>query len=80
MNFNLTQEQLLIQKCGGPRGEVPFEIVEWGVKYEPVATSFYENCLFSHGTHTFKKSWLSNKNTLYEISANVSIGTNGRKL
>jgi putative phage-type endonuclease len=37
-----TKEQLLIQKCGGPRGEVPFEIVEWGVKYEPVATSFYE--------------------------------------
>ena len=37
-----TKEQLLIQKCGGPRGEVPFEIVEWGVKYEPVATTFYE--------------------------------------
>jgi putative phage-type endonuclease len=37
-----TKEQLLIQKCGGPRGEVPFEIVEWGVKYEPVATKFYE--------------------------------------
>lgn len=38
-----TRDQLMIQKCGGPRGEVPFEIVEWGVKYEPVATSFYEN-------------------------------------
>ena len=37
-----TRDQLMIQKCGGPRGEVPFEIVEWGVKYEPVATSFYE--------------------------------------
>lgn len=37
-----TKEQLLIQKCGGPRGEVPFEIVEWGVKYEPIATTFYE--------------------------------------
>ena len=37
-----TKEDLLLQKCGGPRGEVPFEIVEWGVKYEPVATSFYE--------------------------------------
>ena len=37
-----TKDQLMIQKCGGPRGEVPFEIVEWGVKYEPVATSFYE--------------------------------------
>jgi len=31
-----------MQKCGGPRGTVPFEIVEWGVMYEPVATSFYE--------------------------------------
>lgn len=37
-----TRDQLMIQKCGGPRGDVPFEIVEWGVKYEPVATSFYE--------------------------------------
>ena len=37
-----TKEDLLLQKCGGPRGEVPFEIVEWGVKYEPVATTFYE--------------------------------------
>jgi len=36
------KDQLLIQKCGGPRGEVPFEIVEWGVMYEPVATTFYE--------------------------------------
>ena len=35
-------DQLMIQKCGGPKGDVPFEIVEWGVKYEPVATSFYE--------------------------------------
>ena len=38
-----TKEQLLIQKCGGPRGNVPFEIVEWGVMYEPVATEFYES-------------------------------------
>lgn len=37
-----TKDQLLIQKCGGERGDVPFEIVEWGVMYEPVATSFYE--------------------------------------
>ena len=37
-----TREELLIQKCGGPRGEVPFHIVEWGVMYEPVATRFYE--------------------------------------
>ena len=37
-----TKEQLLIQKCGGPRGKVPFDIVEWGVKYEPIATKFYE--------------------------------------
>lgn len=37
-----TRDQLMIQKCGGPRGDVPFAIVEWGVKYEPVATSFYE--------------------------------------
>ena len=37
-----TKEELLLQKCGGPRGEVPFSIVEWGVMYEPVATSFYE--------------------------------------
>ena len=37
-----TREELLLQKCGGPRGEVPFEIVEWGVMYEPVATTFYE--------------------------------------
>jgi len=37
-----TREELLLQKCGGPRGEVPFSIVEWGVMYEPVATSFYE--------------------------------------
>ena len=37
-----TKEELLLQKCGGPRCEVPFEIVEWGVMYEPVATSFYE--------------------------------------
>ena len=36
------KDQLLIQKCGGPRGEVPFNIVEWGVMYEPVATTFYE--------------------------------------
>ena len=41
-HFN-TREQLLIQKCGGPRGEVPFVIVEWGVMYEPVATEFYES-------------------------------------
>ena len=37
-----TREELLIQKCGGPRPEVPFQIVEWGVMYEPVATRFYE--------------------------------------
>ena len=37
-----TKEELLLQKCGGLRGEVPFEIVEWGVMYEPVATTFYE--------------------------------------
>jgi len=37
-----TKEDLVLQKCGGPRGDVPFEIVEWGVMYEPVATSFYE--------------------------------------
>ena len=37
-----TREELLIQKCGGPRGKVPFHIVEWGVMYEPVATRFYE--------------------------------------
>ena len=37
-----TREELLLQKCGGPRSEVPFEIVEWGVMYEPVATTFYE--------------------------------------
>jgi len=37
-----TKEDLLLQKCGGPRGEVPFSIVEWGVMYEPVATTFYE--------------------------------------
>ena len=37
-----TKENLLIQKCGGPRDKVPFEIVEWGVMYEPVATKFYE--------------------------------------
>ena len=37
---NCTKEQLLIQKCGGPRGEVPFEIVEWGVKYEPSQQHF----------------------------------------
>ena len=37
-----TKDQLLIQKCGGERGDVPFEIVEWGVMYEPVATTFYE--------------------------------------
>ena len=37
-----TKEKLLIQKCGGPRDKVPFEIVEWGVMYEPVATKFYE--------------------------------------
>ena len=41
-HFN-TREQLLIQKCGGPRGSVPFGIVEWGVMYEPVATEFYES-------------------------------------
>jgi len=38
-----TKEQLLMQKCGGPRGDVPFSIVEWGVMYEPVATEFYES-------------------------------------
>jgi len=43
-----TKDQLLIQKCGGPRGEVPFQIVEWGVMYEPVATEFYE--LMNHLT------------------------------
>ena len=43
-----TKDQLLIQKCGGPRGEVPFQIVEWGVMYEPVATKFYE--LMNHLT------------------------------
>jgi putative phage-type endonuclease len=43
-----TKDQLLIQKCGGPRGEVPFHIVEWGVMYEPVATKFYE--LINHLT------------------------------
>ena len=37
-----TKDQLLIQKCGGPRGDIPFKIVEWGVMYEPVATKFYE--------------------------------------
>jgi len=37
-----TKEELLLQKCGGPRGTVPFAIVEWGVMYEPVATKFYE--------------------------------------
>ena len=37
-----TKENLLIQKCGGPRDKVPFDIVEWGVKYEPIATKFYE--------------------------------------
>ena len=37
-----TKEELILQKCGGPRGEVPFNIVEWGVMYEPVATKFYE--------------------------------------
>ena len=37
-----TKDQLLIQKCGGPRGTIPFHIVEWGVMYEPVATKFYE--------------------------------------
>ena len=37
-----TKDQLLIQKCGGPRGDIPFQIVEWGVMYEPVATKFYE--------------------------------------
>tara|TARA_Y100001958_G_scaffold133558_1_gene103715 strand:- start:32 stop:1378 length:1347 start_codon:yes stop_codon:yes gene_type:complete len=37
-----SRKQLLLQKCGGPRGEAPFEIVEWGVMYEPVATKFYE--------------------------------------
>lgn len=37
-----TKDQLLIQKCGGPRGDIPFHIVEWGVMYEPVATKFYE--------------------------------------
>tara|TARA_B110000208_G_C11789882_1_gene437056 strand:+ start:1098 stop:2462 length:1365 start_codon:yes stop_codon:yes gene_type:complete len=37
-----TKEELILQKCGGPRGEVPFHIVEWGVMYEPVATKFYE--------------------------------------
>ena len=37
-----TREELLIQKCGGPRGKIPFSIVEWGVMYEPVATKFYE--------------------------------------
>ena len=37
-----TKEELVLQKCGGPRGEVPFHIVEWGVMYEPVATKFYE--------------------------------------
>ena len=37
-----TREELLIQKCGGPRPDVPFHIVEWGVMYEPVATRFYE--------------------------------------
>lgn len=37
-----TREELLIQKCGGPRPNVPFHIVEWGVMYEPVATRFYE--------------------------------------
>jgi len=37
-----TKDQLLAQKCGGPRGSVPFSIVEWGVMYEPVATKFYE--------------------------------------
>jgi len=37
-----TRDQLLVQKCGGPRGDVPFSIVEWGVMYEPVATKFYE--------------------------------------
>ena len=37
-----TRDKLLIQKCGGERGDVPFEIVEWGVMYEPVATTFYE--------------------------------------
>ena len=36
------RDELIMQKCGGPRGSVPFEIVEWGVMYEPVATSFYE--------------------------------------
>ena len=28
-----TREELLIQKCGGPRPNVPFHIVEWGVMY-----------------------------------------------
>ena len=43
-----TKDQLLIQKCGGPRGDIPFKIVEWGVMYEPVATKFYE--LMNHLT------------------------------
>ena len=43
-----TKDQLLIQKCGGPRGEIPFHIVEWGVMYEPCATKFYE--LMNHLT------------------------------
>jgi len=43
-----TKEELLLQKCGGPRGKVPFEIVEWGVMYEPIATKFYE--LMNHLT------------------------------
>ena len=37
-----TKEELLIQKCGGPKSKIPFDIVEWGVMYEPVATKFYE--------------------------------------
>ena len=37
-----TKEELLLQKCGGPRPNIPFEIVEWGVMYEPVATKLYE--------------------------------------
>ena len=42
------QQELLLQKCGGPSGEVPFEIVEWGVMYEPVSTKVYE--LMNHLT------------------------------
>jgi len=39
-----TKEDMLLDKCGAlEKKDIPFDILEWGVRYEPVATKFYEN-------------------------------------